>query len=54
MIIELGKFHGVVAPQTPIRGLIASSLASGRGERIVSARLFGVQLDIGATDIEFT
>lgn len=36
VIIELRKFHGVMAPQTPIGGLIASSLASGRGEGIVS------------------
>src|ERR1700686_2508294 len=30
VIIEFGKFHGVIAPQTPIGCLIASSRASAR------------------------
>src|SRR5258707_14566066 len=36
VIIEHGKFHGVIAPQTPIGCLIASSRASGRCVGIVS------------------
>src|SRR3954453_1478233 len=36
VIIEQGKFHGVMAPQTPIGCLIASSRASGRCEGMVS------------------
>jgi hypothetical protein len=30
VIIEHGKFHGVIAPQTPIGCLMASSRASAR------------------------
>src|SRR5438045_8961157 len=36
VIIEHGQFHGVMAPQTPIGGRIASTRASGRCEGIVS------------------
>src|SRR6266436_441052 len=36
VIIEHGKFHGVIAPQTPIGCLIASSRASGRCVGMVS------------------
>ena len=36
VIIEFGKFHGVIAPQTPIGCLIASSRASARCVGIVS------------------
>src|SRR5947208_13870760 len=36
VIIEHGKFHGVMAPQTPIGCLIASSRASGRWVGMVS------------------
>ncbi len=36
VIIEFGKFHGVIAPQTPIGCLIASSRASGRCVGMVS------------------
>lgn len=36
VIIEFGKFHGVIAPQTPIGCLIASSRASGRWVGMVS------------------
>ncbi|MGY3454872.1 hypothetical protein ACVWW5_000322 [Bradyrhizobium sp. LM3.4] len=36
VIIEFGKFHGVIAPQTPIGCLIASNRASGRCVGMVS------------------
>ena len=36
VIIEHGKFHGVIAPQTPIGCLIASSRASERCVGMVS------------------
>src|SRR5207253_11385529 len=36
VIIEEGKFHGVIAPQTPIGWLIASSRAAGRRVGLVS------------------
>ena len=36
VIIEHGKFHGVIAPQTPIGCRIASSRASGRWVGMVS------------------
>lgn len=36
VIIELGKFHGVIAPQTPIGCLMASRRASARWVGIVS------------------
>jgi hypothetical protein len=36
VIIEQGKFHGVMAPQTPIGCLIAISRASARCEGMVS------------------
>jgi hypothetical protein len=47
VIIEHGKFHGVIAPQTPIGWRIASSRAS-----VDAARLLGEELDIGAADID--
>jgi hypothetical protein len=36
VIIEHGKFHGVIAPQTPIGCLMASSRASARWVGMVS------------------
>jgi formylmethanofuran dehydrogenase subunit E len=36
VIIEQGKFHGVIAPQTPIGWRMASSRASGRWVGMVS------------------
>ena len=36
VIIEHGKFHGVIAPQTPIGWRIASSRASARWVGMVS------------------
>src|SRR6202011_2993076 len=36
VIIEHGKFHGVIAPHTPIGWRIASSRASGRCDGMVS------------------
>src|SRR6204780_5678600 len=36
VVIEHGKFHGVIAPQTPIGCRITNSLASGRCVGIVS------------------
>src|SRR6185437_1010932 len=36
VIIEQGKFHGVIAPQKPIGCLIASNRASGRCVGMVS------------------
>src|SRR6185312_8401721 len=36
VIIEQGKFHGVIAPQTPIGWRIANSRASGRWVGMVS------------------
>ena len=55
VIIEQGKFHGVMAPQTPIGCLIASSRIRplGRdGFAIDAAGFLGEKFDIGAADID--
>src|ERR1700712_2812040 len=47
VIIEHGKFHGVIAPQTPIGALGRNGFA------IDPARFLGKELDIGAADVDF-